>query len=119
MKKIALTLLLFIQAASCNMLFGVEESSTWQKSLTDDNYLALDVRTVGEVTKNPAAGSINIPIGNLENQMSRLDKSKKVLVFCEVGGRASKAKKILKSKGFTNVVNIGSWRDWNKYKQSK
>lgn len=119
MRRTILLIFFTTTLAACQTLFGVESPETWQKPLIEGSYIALDVRTPKEVKENPAEGSINIPMKKLKDQISNLDKSKKILIFCEVGGRASMAKKILKNKGFSEVINIGGWRDWNKYYKNK
>lgn len=119
MKKVIFWVLLPLSMACCNTLFGAENSKSWQSSLTKESYVALDVRTEEEVKENPANGSVNIPIRKLKEHISSLDKSKKILIFCEAGGRAARAKKMLEKKGFSKVINIGSWRDWNMYNQGK
>lgn len=112
-KSIGLLCLLAI-LVSCKTDDQSTEKS-WQTALSQkkSSFMALDVRTPEEISKNPANGSINIPIDQLESNFDKLDKSKKILVFCEAGGRASRAKKILQENGFKDVQNIGSWRDWN------
>ena len=77
--------------------------------------IGLDVRNADEVIDNPAPGSVHIPLGNLPNDLSTqiTDKQTHVLVFCEKGGRAEKAKDYMESLGYSNVENFGSWREWN------
>jgi len=106
---------------SCKMAdFSSEEFKVWQSSVDKDSYTGIDVRSTKEVQKNPAPGSLNIPRAKLEDRMQELDKSKQIIVFCESGLRSSLAKKKLVKNGFTNVVNIGSWREWNSlYKDKK
>jgi len=109
--RILFSLVLII---SCKANSKSAEKS-WQKSLAADreSFVALDVRTTEEVSNHPAIGAINIPIDQLESRIDQLDKSKAILVFCEAGFRASRAKKLLQKSGFQNVENVGSWRKWN------
>ena len=112
--------LLLIAVVSCKSESRTtQKAEVWQESVSDGAYLALDVRTIEEVTKNPAAGSLNIPMDKLLDKLSELDKSKQVLIFCESGGRASQAQRILGKNGFLNIKNIGSWRDWNSFYKNK
>lgn len=83
-------------------------------------FIGLDVRSDYEVKENPAPKSIHITMGDLKEKAPKLlDKNKEIFVFCESGGRAKQAVKILKEMGYARVENIGSWRDWNKIKNAK
>ncbi len=96
-----------------------DRSSPWQDTLAADSYIAIDVRTKREAERNPAAGSLNIPMKQLSKGIQKLDKSKTILLFCELGVRANRAKEALKKDGFEKVVNIGSWREWNEFYEKK
>lgn len=80
--------------------------------------VGLDVRSSVEVKLFEANGSVHIPVGDLEERMGELDKSKTILVFCESGGRAGSAKNLLSSKGFKNVINVKDWRTWRKIRDA-
>jgi len=77
--------------------------------------IGLDVRSIEEIIDNPAPGSINISLGMLPGEVEEkiADKSSEICVFCEKGGRAERAKDYLESLGYSNVVNFGTWREWN------
>ena len=47
--------------------------------------------------------AVNIPLGKLRDNLSKLDKSKKIIVFCAVGVRAYNGARILKQNGFGNI----------------
>jgi phage shock protein E len=70
----------------------------------------LDVRTPAEFADGHAPGSLNIPLDQLPFRCKELDRSKPILVGCAVGGRAGQAKAFLEREGFTEVINVGSWR---------
>lgn len=78
--------------------------------------VGVDVRSLAEVQENPAPGSVHIEMGDIAEKFGKEFplKSVEISIFCEVGGRAEKAREFLVSKGYTNIKNIGSWRDWNK-----
>lgn len=66
----------------------------------------LDVRNPNELESDGyIAGSKNIPLGELETRMNELDKNKKYITFCAVGGRSQKAAALLTQKGFKNILN--------------
>jgi phage shock protein E len=75
----------------------------------------VDVRTKGEFQAGHLRGSINIPVDNLHNNIKKLNKNKPVITCCASGARSASAKSILKSNGFEQVYNGGSWQSLRKY----
>lgn len=73
------------------------------------NMIILDVRTPEELVGplGKIDGVINIPVQNLEDRITELDKykDKKINVICRSGNRSGKASAILFEKGF-NVSNV-------------
>ena len=71
---------------------------------TDEkDVILLDVREEAEVMAYSIPNAINIPLGKLRDNLSKLDKSKKIIIFCAVGVRAYNGARILKQNGFENV----------------
>jgi len=72
----------------------------------------VDVRTVDEYQDGFYKGAINIPVNVLEKRMGEIgDKNKPVIVYCASGSRSAVAMSILKSRGFTDVMNAGGLDD--------
>ncbi|MBP9924941.1 MAG: rhodanese-like domain-containing protein [Cyclobacteriaceae bacterium] len=72
--------------------------------------IVLDVRTKGEYSSGHIRGSLNIPVDQLNNNTNRFtDKNKVIITCCASGMRSGAAKSMLKSKGYTQVFNGGSW----------
>ncbi len=69
----------------------------------------IDVRTRGEFQSGHIRGSVNIPLQDLNNRMSKIKKDKPVITCCASGMRSASAKRVLKSNGFTEVHNGGGW----------
>lgn len=93
--------------AACNHLDGVDEFIPSDADLS--SVQLVDVRTVGEVEKNPLANgmhAINIPVDELRERLQELDPSKETVVSCGVGVRAHVAARILLQNGFTQVRNL-------------
>lgn len=86
----------------------------YQKMLAQGEAIGVDVRSSVELKLFEAKGAKHIPIGDLEAQLTSLDKSKTYLVFCESGGRAGAALKTMKQAGFKKVINLKDWRNWRK-----
>ena len=75
----------------------------------------VDVRTEDEFASAHKDGSINIPLGSLENRMKELNKKKPIILCCASGSRSGGAKRTLQANGFTNVHNAGGWRSLSKF----
>lgn len=69
----------------------------------------IDVRTKAEYANGHIAGSVNIPLQELEKAYLKIKKDKPVITCCASGMRSSAAKNFLKGKGFTEVYNGGGW----------
>jgi len=70
----------------------------------------VDVRTREEYAGGHIPGSINIPLNNLESNLSKIPKNKAVITCCASGMRSGSAKSLLASKGYKEVYNGGGWR---------
>ena len=75
----------------------------------------LDVRTKGEFQSGHLKNSINIPIDKLPQNLKKLNKNKSIITCCASGSRSASARRILKSNGFEQVYNGGSWYSLRKY----
>ena len=69
----------------------------------------IDVRTPGEFNAGHINGSINIPLQNVQNNLSKIKRDKPVITCCASGMRSASAKSILKSNGYKHVHNGGGW----------
>ena len=79
-------------------------------ALINDGAIILDVRTKGEFGGGHIKGSVNIAVDQLKINLHRLnDKNKPIITCCASGMRSATAKNILKSNGYSNVHNGGSW----------
>jgi phage shock protein E len=111
-----LPLLLFAATACTSQNDGKVEEA--YRAVTDEGALVLDVRTAEEFSGGGIEGARNIPIDQLARRVSEVmtliegDLDKPVVVYCAAGGRAAKAKQILQTSGFTNVINLGGVSDW-------
>jgi rhodanese-related sulfurtransferase len=78
--------------------------------LVKNGAIILDVRSKSEYTGGHIKGSINISVETLSANLSKLkDKQKPIITCCASGMRSASAKSILKSSGYTEVHNGGSW----------
>ena len=75
----------------------------------------LDVRTKAEYQSGHLKNSINIPVDKLQQNIKNLNKNKAIITCCASGARSASATRILKSNGFEEVYNGGSWQSLRKY----
>ena len=74
--------------------------------------VVLDVRTPEENALGAIPGSVNIPLARLRERLGELDKSKEIVVTCQVGLRGYIAERILRQNGF-GVANLsGGYLTW-------
>ena len=85
------------------------------QEIISNGALILDVRTKVEYQSGHLKNSINIPIDNLPQNMKKLNKNKPIITCCASGARSASARRILKSNGFEQVYNGGSWYSLRKY----
>jgi rhodanese-related sulfurtransferase len=96
---------------------GITNITTMEarKKRNEKNVQFVDVRTPGEYNRNHVKPFRNIPLYELTARLSELDPSKEVVVICQSGIRSSKAARVLKRKGFSNIANVkGGMSAWNK-----
>lgn len=86
-----------------------------------NNALVVDVRDAHEVEKTgKISGAINVSRGMLEFRadaespyhVKSFDKGKKIILYCASGGRSALGAKVLKEMGYTEVFNLGAFKDW-------
>jgi phage shock protein E len=81
----------------------------------DPDYVFVDVRQPDEWEEGVIPGSIKISLGELEDRIEELDKSKKYIMVCRSGARSNRASHILLENGFKDVSNfqggIMTWDD--------
>lgn len=83
------------------------------------NYLIVDVRTPAEYRKGHLKDAINISYfgGEYGKYVDTLDKKKPVFIYCETQHRSPLAAKIMRKKGFSEVIDLtGGFIKWEKAK---
>ncbi|MDK7374997.1 MBL fold metallo-hydrolase [Weeksella virosa] len=85
----------------------------FKKYLNRSDVQLIDVRTVGEYKAGHIQGLQNIPLNTIEQDLSKIDKNKPVVLHCQSGVRAAMAYSILRKNGFENIINYsGGINDW-------
>ena len=68
--------------------------------------LLLDVRNPNEYERGHVVGARNVPVDELRFEHEGLPRDRRIAVVCKSGFRAHLALRILKGKGFADVVNV-------------
>jgi len=75
----------------------------------------IDVRSPGEFSGGHIKGSVNFPLDQFQSKIKGLNKNEPIIVCCASGMRSGSAMRQLKSVGFEDVANGGSWQSLQKY----
>ena len=76
-----------------------------------DSYTIVDVRDPEEFAEGHIQNSINIPVASFASQSGVLDKKKKIIVYCNSGGRSYNAYRKLMKLGYKEI-NQAIFADW-------
>jgi len=91
---------------------------TLENIIKENQDTIVDVRTREEFMGGHVAGSINIPLGEIQTRIEEIENLKMPLILCcASGNRSGQAQHYLSQKGI-DCYNGGSWLDVNYY-QSK
>ena len=94
-----------------NNIFGGNGTNENLATLVNDGAFLVDVRSPEEFADGNVNGSVNIPLDQVQNQLTKFKYKENIIVFCRSGNRSGQAKAILEQNGFTNVTNGGNWED--------
>ncbi|MDQ0157598.1 sulfurtransferase TusA family protein [Robertmurraya andreesenii] len=79
-----------------------------------ENIVILDVRESAEYAFNHIPNAISIPLGELENRMSELNREDEIFIVCRTGNRSDLAAQKLTDNGFNKVINVvPGMSQWN------
>jgi thioredoxin 1 len=122
LKKITVTLLTlaflvssFVLAQTTTNAFKLDAKAFVEKIKAFPNAPLVDIRTAGEFTEGHIEKAINYDWygASFEKQISLLDKSKPVFIYCHSGGRSAAAVAKMKTLGFKEIYElaggISSW----------
>ncbi len=72
----------------------------------------IDVRTAEEFSEEHYPNALNIPVDQIRQRLTEFgEKNTPIVVYCASGSRSAFAARMLKSAGYTNVVNAGGLED--------
>jgi len=75
-------------------------------SLDRESIFILDVRTKDEYDLGHIEGAVNIPVDEIRQNLGKIPRDKKIIVYCSVGLRAYVACRVLYQNGFNEVYNL-------------
>jgi rhodanese-related sulfurtransferase len=84
------------------------------KALLQQGALVVDVRSPGEFAAGHLRGAINLPLDRIAAAHplpgGLQDKQRVILLHCQGGMRSRQAKSLLRSMGYANAFNLGSYQ---------
>lgn len=76
----------------------------------------VDVRTIEEFEEEHFPNALNIPVDQIQRRLIEFgEKNKPLVLYCASGARSAYAAKILRSAGYTEVINAGGLNDMPGY----
>lgn len=91
------------------------------RKLMGQGALVVDVRDAPEIEKSgKVTGAVHVSRGMLEFRADpespyhdkKFDRAKPVIVYCASGGRSALSGRTLKEMGYSQVYNLGAFKDW-------
>ena len=92
-----------------------------REMMAKGNALVIDVRDAPEVEKSgKVRRAVHVSRGMLEFRADpetpfhdkNFTKDKVLILYCASGGRSALAGKVLKEMGYSQVYNLGAFKDW-------
>ena len=81
---------------------------------SDKGYMIVDIRPLANYTAGHIPTAINIPLKELGVNFDKLDKTKDIIVYCDLGIQSRLACEVLVNAGFKDVYNLtGGLKEWN------
>ena len=110
-RQLLYSIIFLIAFSSCNINGQKYQNlslADFDKKIHEGNVQLVDVRTPEEYAEKHLKDAVNINFNadDFVDQISKLDKSKPVYVYCLSGGRSSKAAALISKKGYTQVYNM-------------
>ncbi len=97
-----------------SMVKEIKRDEVEQKIADDENLTVIDVREAWELENKKMPGVKNIPIGEIPNRLSELEKEEPYYILCASGSRSGEAAKYLEERGYdvTNITDgMVGWED--------
>lgn len=89
-----------------NLVPSIKPHEAQAKLRGGESLFLLDVREHHEVGRASVEGAVNIPMGEVPNQLGRIPKDREVAVLCHHGARSAQVVAYLLRQGFRTVLNV-------------
>lgn len=101
----------WITKIKCRFKRCIEPNDIGQEKLEQEikqGAILIDVRSPQEYQEGHLSGAICIPEYSIETEIGEIieNKQKKIILYCDSGGRSKRAQKTLEKKGYTCVYNL-------------
>jgi phage shock protein E len=83
-----------------------EQIHQLKKAIQEKAFL-VDVRMPWEYSGGTLPGAVNIPLGEIPQELKRFAGKHQIVVFCRSGNRSKQAQQILQQNGFSSVLDGG------------
>lgn len=110
-RKVINCLIFLLAVSSCNIngqKYKTISVADFDEKMHETNIQLVDVRTPEEYAEKHLKDAVNMNFNGDDfiEIISRLDKTKPVLVYCLSGGRSAKAAALISKKGCSEVYNL-------------
>lgn len=78
----------------------------FKTKINDKNYQIIDIREVYEEPKIEGSNVVNVPLNNLEDFLSTLNKKTNLILFCNTGQQSHSALNYFRKEGFENIFHL-------------
>lgn len=113
MKTSGLIVTLALAVTACVPGGGADERSKQAHQAVQAGAVLLDVRTPQEFAAGHLDGAVNIPVQELEQRLGELPaKDRQYVIYCHSGRRSAIAKRMLESRGYTQLLDLGAMTNW-------
>ena len=72
----------------------------------------IDVRTTAEFSRGALPNAISLPLQGIMHADNIIDKNKAIILYCLSGARSATAKNYLTQMGFTEVHDLGAFKNY-------
>ncbi|WP_084417657.1 rhodanese-like domain-containing protein [Chrysiogenes arsenatis] len=73
---------------------------------SDPNVVLLDIRENIERQQGYIPSTIHLPMGQIQYNLDKLPRDKKIVLTCRTGNRTGQMARLLRQQGFDNVYNM-------------
>ncbi|MCO5144422.1 MAG: rhodanese-like domain-containing protein [Oligoflexia bacterium] len=81
----------------------------------EEKICLVDVRSIDEYRSGHVPKAICMPLDQIESKLEQLPKDKLLVLNCQSGNRSKKAREVLASHGYTNILELeGGFNAWVK-----